>query len=74
MQQGEGPLQMPLAPQDVQGRLRNYFGSVTFGVDGSRFAVSSPRRGLVTLWSAEGDYLRLPQPGDEQRKRYPPGP
>ena len=39
------------AGRRVQRRLRNYCGSVTFDADGLRFAVSSPRGGLVTFWS-----------------------
>lgn len=45
------------APPEVTGRMRNYCGSVAFDVAGEHFAVSSPRGGLTTLWSAAGDYL-----------------
>ena len=52
------------APDGVQRRLRNYCGSVAFDADGRRFAVSSPRGGLVTFWSAGGDYLGLHDQAD----------
>lgn len=45
------------APAAIHARMRNYCGSVAFSADGERFAVSSPRGGLVTRWSARGDYL-----------------
>lgn len=45
------------APAETQARMRNYCGSVAFDVDGRRLAVSSPRGGLVTYWSADGEYL-----------------
>ena len=57
LHQGEQELNMLSAPAEVQSRLKNYCGSVEFSADGSRFAVSSPRGGLITLWSAEGQYL-----------------
>lgn len=58
------PLQLLKAPKQVQKRLRNYCGSVAFSEDGSRFAVSSPRGGVVTYWSATGDYLGLHEQAD----------
>jgi len=45
------------APTDVQRRMKNYCGSVVFSHDGRHFAVSSPRGGIVTYWSSNGDYL-----------------
>lgn len=45
------------APPEVQRRMRNYCGSVAFYADGSGFAVSSPRGGLVTCWSADGRFV-----------------
>lgn len=61
---GDADLQLLQAPQQVQARLRNYCGSVRFSQDGARFAVSSPRGGLVTLWSSDGDYLGAHQQAD----------
>lgn len=45
------------APEAVQARMRNYCGSVAFTADGSGFAVSSPRGGLVTRWTAQGGFV-----------------
>jgi hypothetical protein len=59
VQQGEQPIKMLTALGDVQNRLRNYCGSVAFSHDSKMFAVSSPRGGLVTYWSAKGNYLGL---------------
>jgi len=64
IQQADGPLQMLSAPPEIQRRLRNYCGSVAFSDDGERFAVSSPRGGVVTYWSAAGDYLGLHEQTD----------
>ncbi|WP_227815991.1 DUF1513 domain-containing protein [Nitrogeniibacter aestuarii] len=58
------PLQMLWAPDDIRHRLQHYCGSVAFTEDGSRFAVSSPRGGVVLNWSAEGDYLGHHEQGD----------
>lgn len=52
-----GDLQFLRAPEPLQARLQNYCGSVVFAPDGARFAVSSPRGGLVVNWSAEGEYI-----------------
>ncbi|MCB1722314.1 MAG: DUF1513 domain-containing protein [Chromatiaceae bacterium] len=51
------PMRWLQAPEDVQQRLRNYCGSVTFARDGQTFAVSSPRGGLVMRWARDGHYL-----------------
>lgn len=64
IQQAEQPMRLLSAPDGVQRRLRNYCGSVAFDADGRRFAVSSPRGGLVTFWSAGGDYLGLHDQAD----------
>jgi uncharacterized protein len=45
------------APAPIQAAMRNYCGSVAFDIEGRHFAVSSPRGGLVTHWSANGDYV-----------------
>ena len=58
------PLQLLSAPGRMQQRMRNYCGSVVFSRDGSRFAVSSPRGGLVTYWSSEGRYLGMHKQND----------
>lgn len=58
-QQGDEPIRFLTAPDDVQRRMRNYCGSTTFSRDGSRFAVSSPRGGLVSFWSRDGEYLGM---------------
>lgn len=52
------------APDAVQRQLRNYCGSVVFDAEGVRFAVSSPRGGVVTFWTAGGDYLGLHEQTD----------
>lgn len=57
IQDGEQPMRMLSAPSSVQDKLKNYCGSVAFSEDGLRFAVSSPRGGVITLWSADGNYL-----------------
>lgn len=64
LQKAAGPMRMLSAPAVVQHRLRNYCGSVAFSGDGHRFAVSSPRGGLVTFWSADGDYLGAHEQAD----------
>ena len=58
------PMQMLTAPDPVQRRLHNYCGSVAFSADGAQFAVSSPRGGIVTFWSADGEYLGLHEQSD----------
>ncbi|MES9868715.1 MAG: DUF1513 domain-containing protein [Sedimenticola sp.] len=57
-------MKLLMAPDEVQRRMRNYCGSVTFNSEGSHFAVSSPRGGLVTFWSRRGEYLGLHQQQD----------
>lgn len=52
LHQGQDQLQMLSAPAELQKRMRNYCGSVTSDRSGQVFAVSSPRGGLLTLWSA----------------------
>ncbi len=59
IQQGEAPILMLTAPDNIQTRLRNYCGSVAFSSDSKIFAVTSPRGGLSTYWSADGNYLGL---------------
>ncbi len=63
-QQGEQSMVMLKAPDDVHRRLHNYCGSVTFSKNSQRFAVSSPRGGVVTFWSAEGEYLGVHDQSD----------
>ncbi|WP_282606626.1 DUF1513 domain-containing protein [Pelagibius sp. Alg239-R121] len=50
-------LRLKSAPCEVAAGMRNYCGAVAFSAGGGRFAVSSPRGGLVTLWGGDGDYL-----------------
>lgn len=50
-------LRLLSAPPEQQRQMRNYAGSVAFDADGTRFAVTSPRGGIVTLWSASGEFL-----------------
>lgn len=57
IQRGGHPMQFLMAPPPIQSRMQNYCGSVVFGDGGSEFVVSSPRGGLVTYWSAAGDYI-----------------
>jgi hypothetical protein len=59
IQQGEQSIKVLTAPGDIQNRLRNYCGSVAFSQNSKIFIVSSPRGGLATYWSADGDYLGL---------------
>lgn len=57
VQRGDDAAHWLTAPDRVQTQMRNYCGSVAFAADGASFAVSSPRGGLVTRWSRDGDYL-----------------
>lgn len=57
LHRGETELQLLRAPEPIQERMHNYCGSAAFAPDGGSFAVSSPRGGLVTYWSAAGEYL-----------------
>lgn len=57
LQKGDSSLRLLTPPDLIQRRMRNYCGSVAFSKDGSRFAVSSPRGGLATVWTRKGDYL-----------------
>lgn len=59
LQHGIGELELLSAPGRVQRSLKNYCGSVAFDRAGERFAVTSPRGGLVTFWHRSGDYLGL---------------
>lgn len=45
------------APPAVLARMRNYCGGVAFGAGGRTVAVTSPRGGLVTVWSAASGTL-----------------
>lgn len=64
LQQGDQPIRMLTAPPTIQQRLKNYCGDIAFSSDSRQFAVSSPRGGLVTFWSAEGDFLGLHEQSD----------
>lgn len=57
MHRGQDALQFVQPPTDMLQRMTNYCGSVTRDGPGERFAVSSPRGGLITLWTRDGDYL-----------------
>ncbi|MFC1750448.1 DUF1513 domain-containing protein [Pseudomonadota bacterium] len=51
-------LQLMNAPDTVLQQMRNYCGSVCSDISSHWFAVSSPKGGLVTFWSAkEGKYV-----------------
>lgn len=52
------------APPAVQKRMRNYCGSIAFAAHDGGFAVSSPRGGVVTRWSADGDFERVYEQAD----------
>lgn len=56
-QRGEGELVLLDAPAKIQRKLKNYSGSVAYARDGQRFAVTSPRGGIVTYWSVGNGYL-----------------
>ena len=64
IQHGYQDMALLSAPGKIQRQMRNYCGSVTFSHDGSRFAVSSPRGGLVTYWTSTGKYLGVHQQED----------
>lgn len=58
LHRGQDGLQLVSAPDDIQARMTNYCGSVTCDSSGALFAISSPRGGIVTAWSArDGGYL-----------------
>lgn len=50
-------LRLIAAPSKITPGMRNYCGSVAFSGNGQRFAVSSPRGGLITIWDGDGRYL-----------------
>ncbi len=54
--QGEAALRLLMAPEPIQAAMRNYCGSVAVDSHNQVCAVTSPRGGLITLWST----------GDEQ--------
>jgi len=54
---GEDDLQLLRAPDNIHRRMKNYCGSARYNAQGDRFAISSPRGGVITFWSASGDYL-----------------
>lgn len=45
------------APDAVQAAMRNYCGSVAHAEDGGSFLVSCPRGGVLTRWSASGEFI-----------------
>jgi hypothetical protein len=57
LHQGEERLRLLSAPEMITPRMKNYCGSVRFSESGNYFAVTSPRGGIVTFWSATGEYL-----------------
>jgi hypothetical protein len=57
LHQGENQLNLLEAPDEIQSRMKNYCGSARFASDGTRFAISSPRGGIITFWSSKGEYL-----------------
>lgn len=58
LHRGEPSLRLLTAPEPVQATMHNYCGSVAIDASDQVCAVTSPRGGLVTLWSiAEGDWL-----------------
>lgn len=58
LHRGDDQLQLVTAPDAIQTRMKNYCGSVTCNNGSSAFAISSPRGGIVTRWSADdGRYL-----------------
>jgi hypothetical protein len=57
LHQGEEQLRLLYAPEQITPRMKNYCGSVRFSQSGNYFAVTSPRGGIVTFWTASGDYL-----------------
>ncbi|MFM1892438.1 MAG: hypothetical protein RLZ44_1515 [Pseudomonadota bacterium] len=68
LHQGEQQLRLLEAPPPLQQTMRNYCGSVRFDRSGCRFAVSSPRGGVVTFWSAAtGELLASRHPDGTQR-------
>jgi hypothetical protein len=57
LHQGQDQLQLLHAPSVVQKKMKNYCGSARFNTLGNRFAISSPRGGIITYWTREGEYL-----------------
>ncbi|MCB1800514.1 MAG: DUF1513 domain-containing protein [Gammaproteobacteria bacterium] len=64
LQYGEQAMRMVSPPAAIERRLKNYCGSVAFNAAGTGFAVSSPRGGLVTLWSVTGEYVGAHEQAD----------
>ena len=55
--QGQSTLQLTKMPNDLLSQMKNYCGSVCADQSGKRFAVSSPRGNLITLWNDRAEYL-----------------
>ncbi|MEE4379877.1 MAG: DUF1513 domain-containing protein [Candidatus Competibacteraceae bacterium] len=56
--QGQETLHLLSAPEPIQTAMRNYCGSVAIDTSGQLCAVTSPRGGLITLWSmTDGQFL-----------------
>jgi len=64
LHKGQDQLQLLQAPATVQNKMKNYCGSARFNTLGDRFAISSPRGGIITYWSDEGEYLDYSQLAD----------
>ncbi len=52
-----GEMRLLEAPEQIQRRMRNYCGSISFTDGNQGFAVSSPRGNLVTLWDRSGRFV-----------------
>jgi len=56
-QRGE-PMRLLVAPEPLQGQMKQYVGSVRFSADGSSFGASCPRGNFITFWNvASGEML-----------------
>ncbi len=51
------PLQLLLAPPEVQPQLNQYVGAIRFAADGRHVAASCPRGNQLTIWDADSGQL-----------------
>ena len=51
------PLQLLLAPPEVQSQLNQYVGAIRFAADGRHVAASCPRGNQLTIWDSESGKL-----------------
>ncbi|MEQ9814916.1 MAG: DUF1513 domain-containing protein [Azospirillaceae bacterium] len=61
---GPGGFRFGELPEPVLFQMANYCGSTSFARDGASFGVSSPRGGVFTFWSRDGEFLTSVSVGD----------